>query len=69
MLYNQNTGNEQKHNEHMHARALIPRHTRRHASGSFLVAGFGGSCFQKDVLSLVYLCESLNLRELIDIDS
>lgn len=23
--------------------------------------GFGGSCFQKDVLSLVYLCESLNL--------
>uniref|UniRef100_A0A0K0EFX5 UDP-glucose 6-dehydrogenase n=1 Tax=Strongyloides stercoralis TaxID=6248 RepID=A0A0K0EFX5_STRER len=25
--------------------------------------GFGGSCFQKDVLSLVYLCESLNLNE------
>ncbi|CEF67103.1 UDP-glucose 6-dehydrogenase [Strongyloides ratti] len=25
--------------------------------------GFGGSCFQKDVLSLVYLCESLNLKE------
>nr|XP_039255727.1 UDP-glucose 6-dehydrogenase-like [Styela clava] len=23
--------------------------------------GFGGSCFQKDVLNLVYLCESLNL--------
>jgi len=23
--------------------------------------GFGGSCFQKDVLNLVYLCEALNL--------
>ncbi|RCN30242.1 nucleotide sugar dehydrogenase [Ancylostoma caninum] len=28
--------------------------------------GFGGSCFQKDVLSLVYLCESLNLRKVAD---
>jgi UDPglucose 6-dehydrogenase len=28
--------------------------------------GFGGSCFQKDVLSLVYLCETLNLREVAD---
>eukprot|EP00918_Siedleckia_nematoides_P051934 GHVU01113596.1.p3 GENE.GHVU01113596.1~~GHVU01113596.1.p3 ORF type:complete len:133 (-),score=10.93 GHVU01113596.1:532-930(-) len=26
-------------------------------------AGFGGSCFKKDLLSLVYLCERLNLRE------
>uniref|UniRef100_A0A673X495 UDP-glucose 6-dehydrogenase n=1 Tax=Salmo trutta TaxID=8032 RepID=A0A673X495_SALTR len=25
--------------------------------------GFGGSCFQKDVLNLVYLCEVLNLPE------
>ncbi|KAF8369098.1 sqv-4, partial [Pristionchus pacificus] len=25
--------------------------------------GFGGSCFQKDVLSLVYLCESLHLNK------
>ncbi|KAL3879780.1 hypothetical protein ACJMK2_032066 [Sinanodonta woodiana] len=25
--------------------------------------GFGGSCFQKDVLNLVYLCECLNLHE------
>ncbi|PIO30889.1 hypothetical protein AB205_0011570 [Aquarana catesbeiana] len=25
--------------------------------------GFGGSCFQKDVLNLVYLCEVLNLHE------
>lgn len=23
--------------------------------------GFGGSCFQKDILNLVYICESLNL--------
>ncbi|CAI4221273.1 unnamed protein product [Auanema sp. JU1783] len=28
--------------------------------------GFGGSCFQKDVLSLVYLCESLNLKKVAD---
>jgi UDPglucose 6-dehydrogenase len=26
-------------------------------------AGFGGSCFQKDILNLVYLCQSLNLHE------
>ena len=26
-------------------------------------AGFGGSCFKKDVLSLVYIAESLHLRE------
>ena len=26
--------------------------------------GFGGSCFQKDVLNLVYLSESLNLPEI-----
>lgn len=25
--------------------------------------GFGGSCFQKDILNLIYLCESLNLPE------
>ncbi|KEG11435.1 UDP-glucose/GDP-mannose dehydrogenase family [Trypanosoma grayi] len=25
--------------------------------------GFGGSCFQKDVLNLVYLCQSLSLNE------
>uniref|UniRef100_A0A2C9M1W1 UDP-glucose 6-dehydrogenase n=1 Tax=Biomphalaria glabrata TaxID=6526 RepID=A0A2C9M1W1_BIOGL len=25
--------------------------------------GFGGSCFQKDVLNMVYLCECLNLPE------
>merc|ERR1711930_23123 len=25
--------------------------------------GFGGSCFQKDILNLVYLCESLSLNE------
>jgi UDPglucose 6-dehydrogenase len=25
--------------------------------------GFGGSCFQKDILNLVYLCESFNLAE------
>lgn len=25
--------------------------------------GFGGSCFQKDILNLVYICEGLNLHE------
>ena len=25
--------------------------------------GFGGSCFQKDILNLVYLCEYYNLNE------
>lgn len=25
--------------------------------------GFGGSCFQKDILNLVYICEGLNLTE------
>lgn len=29
----------------------------------FFLKGFGGSCFQKDVLNLVYLCEALNLPE------
>lgn len=28
--------------------------------------GFGGSCFQKDILNLVYLCESYGLKEVAD---
>ena len=28
--------------------------------------GFGGSCFQKDLLNLVYLCRSFNLPEVAD---
>lgn len=28
--------------------------------------GFGGSCFQKDILNLVYLCEHYGLREVSD---
>jgi len=34
----------------------------------FLTAsvGFGGSCFQKDILNLVYLCESHGLHEVAD---
>jgi len=28
--------------------------------------GFGGSCFQKDILNLVYLCRSYNLHEVAD---
>lgn len=37
----------------------------RRIGSSFLQAsvGFGGSCFQKDILNLVYLCESFGLPE------
>jgi len=28
--------------------------------------GFGGSCFQKDILNLVYICHSLGLQEVAD---
>lgn len=28
--------------------------------------GFGGSCFQKDILNLVYICRSFNLNEVAD---
>lgn len=28
--------------------------------------GFGGSCFQKDINNLIYLCETLNLKEVAD---
>jgi len=28
--------------------------------------GFGGSCFQKDILNLVYICESYGLREVAE---
>jgi len=28
--------------------------------------GFGGSCFQKDILNLVYICESYGLKEVAD---
>jgi len=28
--------------------------------------GFGGSCFKKDILNLVYICESLGLKEVAD---
>lgn len=32
----------------------------------FYCLGFGGSCFQKDILNLVYLSESLNLKEVAE---
>merc|ERR1711943_94910 len=28
--------------------------------------GFGGSCFQKDILNLVYLCQSFGLEQVAD---
>jgi hypothetical protein len=30
---------------------------------TLIISGFGGSCFQKDILNLVYICECLNLPE------
>lgn len=37
-----------------------------HLTGFGGFSGFGGSCFQKDVLNMVYLCECLNLPEVAD---
>ncbi|XP_075455286.1 UDP-glucose 6-dehydrogenase-like [Ascaphus truei] len=39
--------------------------TDKRIGSRFLKAsiGFGGSCFQKDVLNLIYLCETLNLHD------
>ena len=36
--------------------------------GKFLNAsvGFGGSCFQKDILNLVYICETVGLKQVAD---
>jgi UDPglucose 6-dehydrogenase len=36
--------------------------------GKFMNAsvGFGGSCFQKDILNLCYVCESVGLKEVAD---
>jgi hypothetical protein len=28
--------------------------------------GFGGSCFQKDILNLVYICEGVGLKQVAD---
>lgn len=28
--------------------------------------GFGGSCFQKDILNLVYICETMGLQKVAD---
>ena len=60
---------------HVHAVMTILCAQVSHAIGmdtrigsKFLQAsvGFGGSCFQKDVLNLVYLCECLNLPQVAD---
>jgi len=42
---------------------LDPRIGSKYLKATF---GFGGSCFKKDVLSLIYLAESLNLQEVGD---
>ena len=38
-------------------------HTLKPHNHSQASVGFGGSCFQKDILNLVYICEELNLDE------
>lgn len=42
--------------------------TDQRIGSSFLKAGpgFGGSCFKKDILNLVYLCETYGLQEVAD---
>ena len=44
---------------------LLPIGSDSRIGPKFLMAsvGFGGSCFQKDILNLVYICEKLNLIE------
>ena len=40
-----------------------------HRIGKFFLSpspGFGGSCFQKDILNLVYLCEHYGLSEVAE---
>ena len=43
-------------------------HIHIHIGNKFLKAsvGYGGSCFQKDILNLVYICESFGLKEVAD---
>ncbi len=38
------------------------------AGNKFLKAsvGYGGSCFQKDILNLVYICDTFGLKEVSD---
>lgn len=40
----------------------------RFAGNKFLKAsvGYGGSCFQKDILNLVYICETFGLKEVAE---
>ena len=61
---------------HTHTHTCTRTHSQvGHAIGTdsrignkFLSAsvGFGGSCFQKDILNLCYVCESLGLKEVAD---
>jgi UDPglucose 6-dehydrogenase len=50
-------------NEVAHAIGTDPRIGPKFLQSS---VGFGGSCFQKDILNLVYLCESFNLPEVAE---
>ncbi len=52
----------------METHSVAVQNFRKNSTFSYLslvsrviFTGFGGSCFQKDVLNLVYLCEALNL--------
>jgi UDPglucose 6-dehydrogenase len=42
---------------------MDPRINNRYLSAS---VGFGGSCLKKDVLALVYICESYQLHEVAE---
>jgi len=53
---------------HSFIRPLVQTGTDSRIGPHFLKAsvGFGGSCFQKDVLNLVYLCESFGLKHVAE---
>lgn len=60
---------------HLTCLSLCLAHQVAHAIGTdsrigpkFLNAsvGFGGSCFQKDILNLCYVCETVGLKEVAD---
>ncbi len=53
------------HTQNFHVMPTIGMDTRIGSKFLKPSVGFGGSCFQKDILNLVYICESLGLPEVL----
>lgn len=47
-------------------RLISKSHLSLHTQFLKASVGYGGSCFQKDILNLVYICESYGLKEVAD---